>query len=578
VSGLGEVYDARDLERGRDVSLRVLKTNFGGDPARRHRFEREAAAAALLNHPRILAVHDVGADAQAVYIISDPIAGRTLREVLDDGPIPPGAGVPFVPQIKEALAAAHERGVAHGNLTPEAILFTADGVKVIGFGFGAAAGPSAASASADLAAFEHIATLLEAPRAAKSPTNEHVAERRWPVVAAAVGVIALGGVIAMGLLRDAGEPPNRLPPSPNGFGAAGKPAPTSEMKSAPTLELQPAPTPEPAAAPETPAPPPIRPASVAPRPPARPRPAAPVPVAPPPPEPPSVLPSGPSSLVWLDRSGTEVGVLGDDADYGDVAFSPDGAQVVVTIAEPGTCCRRDIWLIDVSSGVRRPLTSTPGAKWGLVWSPDGGRVAFSAADPDHTSDIYETSSDGSGVVRPLLATSRAEVSWDWASTGFLMYAGDRAGEPQGAHMDLWARRLPGGRPFTYLRSVHRATLPSLSPDGRWAAFMLRPAGAEYSDLYVARFPNYDGRWRVATAVQWPRWRGQEIFYVDVDQRLGSVPVSFDGLRVEVGAPRRVGERLVRQGSGYSYDVSPDGQRILLNTVRDTPLTLSRPGP
>jgi len=106
--------------------------------------------------------------------------------------------------------------------------------------------------------------------------------------------------------------------------------------------------------------------------------------------------------------------------------------------------------------------------------------------------------------------------------------------------------------------------------------MLRAAGAPYSDLYVARFPKYDGRVRVATAVQWPRWRGQEIFYVDVDQRLGSVPVAFDRLRVEVGAPRRVGELLVAQGSGYSYDVSPDGQRILLNTVRDTPL--SRPGP
>ena len=68
---------------------------------------------------------------QAEYLISEPINGRTLREVLDSGPIPPGAGGPFVPQIEEALRAAHDKGVAHGDLTPDAILFSRERVHPV---------------------------------------------------------------------------------------------------------------------------------------------------------------------------------------------------------------------------------------------------------------------------------------------------------------------------------------------------------------------------------------------------------------------------------------------------------------
>jgi serine/threonine protein kinase len=520
VSGLGEVCDARDHERGRDVSLRILHTDFGGDDDRRQRFARESGAAALLDHPHILTVHDVGADAQAVYIVSDPITGRTLREVLDGGPIPPGAGAPFVPQIRDAVAAAHARGVAHGHLTPDAILFTPDGVKVIGFGLAAVAASGKASAPADVKALDALSALLGAPPVPERPPVARPAGGRWPPFAAVLGVIAFAGLIGMWLTTGNHQP-----------------APTAPIAVAPEAE------------------PPVAVIDM----------------------PPPVLPGGPSRLVWLDDTGAEAGVLGEVADYGDVALSPDGTRVAVSIREPGVCCQSDIWVIDVSSGTRTRLTSTPGSKSGVAWSPDGTRVAFSAA-PGGSSDIYETASGGAGVVRPLVTTSLEEVSWDWASTGFLLYAGDRVGQPRGPHLDLWARRLPGGRPFTYLRSVHRATLPSMSPDGRWVAFMLRPIGADQADVYAGRFPKYDGRVRLSAGAAGPRWRGNTIFYIDSAQRLVSVPVSSSGSRLELGPASRVGDQPVKDGSGYSYDVSPDGRRVLVNTVRVAPFALSRRAP
>ena len=576
--GLGELYDARDHEYGRDVSLTVVRTDFAGDPDRLERFQRDASSAARLDHPRILTVHNVGADAQAAYIISEPIQGRTLREVRAGGPIPPGAGAPFVPQIAEALAVAHEKGVVHGNLTPDHILFTAEGVKVIGFGLAAATGNAEATVSGDLAAFDAISEVLTGPRV------EAVSGRGWPGVAAAVGVIVFAGLIGMWLFGGDDRPASAEPEAVASEPVITEPDPTagqteSRLKPAPTTpEITPAPTtpevtPAPTAARAPSRPSPVRRAPARTEPPSKPQPAptAPVPLAPP-----SRFPSGPSRLVWLDRTGAELGRLGDAADYGNVAFSPDGMRVAVTIRELEVCCANDIWTIGTSNGSRMRLTSTPGLKRGVVWSPDGSRVAFASA-PAGSWDIHETSSDGAGVVRPLIATPRDEVSWDWVSTGLLLYAGDRMGRPQGAHQDLWARRIPGGRPFTYLRSVHRASLPSLSPDGRWVAFTLRPAGAERSDLYVARFPKYDGRRRVSAAgAQWPRWRGNTIFYVDTEQRLVSVPVSFRGSQVELSPANRVGDLLVKHGVGYSYDVSPDGERILVNTAASEDAgTLSR---
>jgi len=58
--GMGDVYRARDSQLGRDVAIKMLPTAFAGNPDRRRRFDREARAAASLNHPNIVAVHDVG--------------------------------------------------------------------------------------------------------------------------------------------------------------------------------------------------------------------------------------------------------------------------------------------------------------------------------------------------------------------------------------------------------------------------------------------------------------------------------------------------------------------------------------
>ncbi len=133
--GMGEVYRAHDPRLNRDVAVKVLPASFSSDTSRLRRFEQEARAAAALNHPNILAVHDVGQQDGSPYIVSELLDGATLRERLRPGPLPVRRAVDYARQIARGLAAAHDKGIIHRDLKPENIFVTNDGrVKILDFG------------------------------------------------------------------------------------------------------------------------------------------------------------------------------------------------------------------------------------------------------------------------------------------------------------------------------------------------------------------------------------------------------------------------------------------------------------
>jgi serine/threonine protein kinase len=133
---MGEVYRARDARLGRDVAIKVLPASFSSDGVRLQRFEQEAHAAASLNHPNILAVYDVGRQANgAPYIVSELLSGETLRQQLRNGPLPLRKVIDYGQQIARGLAAAHHKGIVHRDLKPENIFITDDRrVKILDFG------------------------------------------------------------------------------------------------------------------------------------------------------------------------------------------------------------------------------------------------------------------------------------------------------------------------------------------------------------------------------------------------------------------------------------------------------------
>ena len=133
--GMGEVYRARDSRLSRDVAIKVLPASFSADADRLRRFEQEAKAAGVLNHPNITAVYDIGTHEDAPYVVQELLEGETLRSVLAGGKLSPRKTIDYSLQIVHGLAAAHEKGIVHRDLKPENIFVTNDGrLKILDFG------------------------------------------------------------------------------------------------------------------------------------------------------------------------------------------------------------------------------------------------------------------------------------------------------------------------------------------------------------------------------------------------------------------------------------------------------------
>ena len=151
--GMGEVYRARDTRLGRDVAIKVLPASFSADRDRLHRFEQEAKAASLLNHPNITVVYDIGQHDGAPYIVEELLEGETLRERLSGAPIGQRKAIEYALQVAHGLAAAHEKGIVHRDLKPENLFITREGhLKILDFGLAKSMSPASAEPGQSTAA------------------------------------------------------------------------------------------------------------------------------------------------------------------------------------------------------------------------------------------------------------------------------------------------------------------------------------------------------------------------------------------------------------------------------------------
>jgi serine/threonine-protein kinase len=129
--GMGSVYQALDHKLQRRVALKVLT----GDQDASARVLREARAAAALDHPNVVVLHEVGEAQGACYIAMELVQGRTLREAMADPAYPREARLRWLDEIARALDAAHRRGIVHRDLKPENVMIREDGsVKLLDFG------------------------------------------------------------------------------------------------------------------------------------------------------------------------------------------------------------------------------------------------------------------------------------------------------------------------------------------------------------------------------------------------------------------------------------------------------------
>jgi Tol biopolymer transport system component len=268
----------------------------------------------------------------------------------------------------------------------------------------------------------------------------------------------------------------------------------------------------------------------------------------------------PRQLVWLDRAGRELGALGpaDDAQLGTPRLSVDGRILAVPRTVSGNT---DVWIMDTTRGARRRLTFDSAVDGFTAFSPDGSRVAYMSDRQGTLSDLFERRTDGTGAETVLLATRENETPSDWSPDGrYLLYRG----ESSKTDYDLWSLPLFGDRkPFAVAQTTFAEDEGRFSPDGRWITFQSNETGR--NEIYIQPFPGPGPKVQVSagggTSPRWPR-AGRELFYVGPDNRVMAVAVAERGSSVSANTP--LGLLTLREGD--SYDVSPDGQRFLVNRV------------
>jgi serine/threonine-protein kinase len=151
--GLGAVYEAEHLASGRRLAVKLLHGELGEAPDVVRRFQREAKAASLLDHPNIVEVLDLGALPDgALFLVMELVRGRSIGSLLDDGALAPRRALVIARQILDGLAYAHGRGLVHRDLKPDNVMIVSAGdpgleyelVKILDFGLVRLMGDAAA--------------------------------------------------------------------------------------------------------------------------------------------------------------------------------------------------------------------------------------------------------------------------------------------------------------------------------------------------------------------------------------------------------------------------------------------------
>jgi len=264
-------------------------------------------------------------------------------------------------------------------------------------------------------------------------------------------------------------------------------------------------------------------------------------------------------LEWRDWQGNTMGVAVQDLDGAPGPLSPDGTRLAYSGNDP-----RDLYVLDMVSGVSTRLTfENHDVSW-MCWSPDGRRIAFARVTGSRGWECRLKSADGSGPDSMLFhgpGLFSYPLQWSRDGRWLLMRCTSASG-----NFDLWRMPMTGaGKPEVYQQTAAEEGDGCLSPDGRWVAYVADENGKP--GLYVQSFPEPGARYQVAisdpAAARWSR-RGDALGVITRNGDPVLIQVSTAGGFRQGAATRR--PTLPRQPR--LEDISPDEQRLLMGSRKD----------
>jgi eukaryotic-like serine/threonine-protein kinase len=281
-----------------------------------------------------------------------------------------------------------------------------------------------------------------------------------------------------------------------------------------------------------------------------------------------------NELVWRKRDGTLIEEVGEESDYITPSISPDASRIAVTKAD-SISGDYDIWIDNLKQKLFSRFTFERGLNYYPLWTPNGGSIVYTSDSAGRPS-LFRKAIAGNGESEELLKNREwNEYGYDISADGkWLLFV--QIGEIDRG--DIWILPLDkSAAPFPYLKTPAGEIHPQFSPGsqrGKWIVYTSDESGID--QVYVRRFTGgaaAEAKWQIsASGGRYPRWRGNgsDIVYLAPDGKLMSAPIHCNNDSVEAGTPRPLFDAALPSVpfTRYPYDVSPNGQRILvLNAAR-----------
>ncbi len=271
-----------------------------------------------------------------------------------------------------------------------------------------------------------------------------------------------------------------------------------------------------------------------------------------------------SALTWMDRSGKELGRIGDPAVMDNPTLSPDGSRVALDISDQ-KANNVDVWIESTTGAGNSRFTFDPAEEVLGVWSRDGRMLAYRASVVGGASLLLKRATGLEHERERFTVPQSDDIfpnSWSLDDQQILCTRQTSSGY----YLELMP--VSGGETTRFLTSKGSETNGQISPDGKWVAYASDESGNW--EIYVTSFPSAAGKWQVSRGGGTePRWRGdgKEIFYIGPGGMLMVVPANSASI-FATGTPVPLfqirGRAPISSTDVFSYDVAKDGKRFLVN--------------
>ncbi len=270
-----------------------------------------------------------------------------------------------------------------------------------------------------------------------------------------------------------------------------------------------------------------------------------------------------SVLTWFDRKGKALGTVGAPGILYNPALSPDGERLAVD-TDDLQAANINVWIHDLKRGTATRFTFGTDEDVDAVWSPDGARIAYRSYG---RGAMVKAASglEKERLVGALLDPTGDMLPDSWSPDQRALVCTDQTDRGEDR---LYVVDVASGKSTQLLPGAANHSDGQISPDGKWLAYQSDESGTW--EIYVTTFPAAQGKWQVSQGGGTePRWRhdGKELFYISAGGMLMAVPVSTES-GFSSGSPQQLfpvhSRAPISSTDVYSYDVTRDGQRFLVN--------------